>query len=66
MRESDQIIVDFPKMVLSPGGEFAPYFKPHCGFFLSTPDPIVGHLQLFQKKMTNTRGEWARLELTEP
>ena len=50
MRESDQIIVDFPKMVLSPGGEFAPYFKPHCGFFLSTPDPIVGHLQLFQKK----------------
>ena len=34
---------------------------------------IVGHLQLFQNKMTNTRqmprgggGGWARLELTEP
>jgi len=36
-------------MVLSPGGGFSPYFKPHRGFFLSTPDPTVGHLQLFQK-----------------
>ena len=42
-------------MVLSPGGEFAPYFKPHRGVFAAFP-----------KKMTNARGEWARLELTEP
>ena len=28
--------------------------------------PNVGHLQLFQNKMTNVRGGRARLELTEP
>ena len=47
-------------MVLSPGGEFAPYFKPQRDFFLSTPDPTYSTL------MKNARGEWARLELTEP
>lgn len=54
-RESDQIIADFPKMVLSPGGEFAHDFKAHRGAFAAFP-----------KKMTNARGEWARLKLTEP
>ena len=47
-----------------------------CSPFFS---PIVGHLQLFENKMTNTRQmprgeggrggggkEWARLEMTEP
>ena len=28
--------------------------------------PTMGHLQLFLNKMTNARGGWARLELTEP
>ena len=45
-------------MMLSPGGEFAPYFKPHRGFFLPTPNPTYSTL------MTHARGEWARLELT--
>ena len=43
------------------------------GWGICTPflTRIVGHLQLFQNKMTNTRqmpggGGWARLELTEP
>ena len=45
------------------------------GWGICTPFliPIVGHLQLFQNKMTNTRQmpegggeEWACLELTEP
>ena len=39
-------------------------FKPHRGVFVQvwTPRPTVGHLQLFQKKMINTRqlpeGNW--------
>ena len=57
-------------MVLSLGGEFSPYFKPHWGFFLSTPDPNVGDLQLFQKKWQMPGGDghawnWlSRKELT--
>ena len=47
-------------------------FKPHCGGFVWTFSPTMGHLQLFQNEMTNVRqrpeggGGWACLELTEP
>ena len=50
-----------------------PIFKPHCGGFVWTFSPTMGHLQLFQNKMTNVwqrpgggGGGWACLELTEP
>ena len=49
---------------------------PECGICTPFLTRIVGHLQLFQNKMTNTRQmpggggwggeEWACLELTEP
>ena len=56
-------------LVLSLGGAFSPFFKaPPWGFLYKPPGPTVGHLQLFQTKMTNAEGGWvgwARLELTE-
>ena len=47
---------------------------PGVGHLYPILSPIVGYLQIFQNKMTNTRQmsggggveEWARLELTEP
>ena len=47
---------------------------PGCGICTPFLSPIVGYLQLFQNKMTNTRQmpgggggeEWTFLELTEP
>ena len=48
-RESDQTTADFPKMVLSLGGEFSPYFKPHWGFFYQRPTPPWG-ICSFSKK----------------
>ena len=41
-------------------GAFAPYFKaPPWSFCMKRPALInVGHLQLFQIKMTNARGRW--------
>ena len=48
-------------------------FKPHRGVLYEPPGPTVGHLQLFNVRMTNAQRqmpggwrEWARLELTEP
>ena len=41
---------------LSQGGAFEPFFKPNPGVSLyEQPNATVGHLQLFQNKMTNTR-----------
>ena len=36
-------------------GHLHPILKPHRGVFVCTPSPTVGHLQLFQNKMTNAR-----------
>ena len=43
-------------LLLSQGGAFAPLFlSPTLGFLYEQPGATVGHLQLFQNKMTNTR-----------
>ena len=56
-------------------GRFGDHFRvgdhfggctPTVGVLYEQPGATVGHLQLFQNKMTNASGEQAHLELTEP
>ena len=42
-------------LFFSPGGAFAHILKPPAGFLYKQPSLTVGLLQLFQRKMTNTR-----------
>ena len=42
-------------LFFSPGGAFARILKPPAGFLYKQPSLTVGLLQLFQRKMTNTR-----------
>ena len=42
-------------LFFSPGGAFARILKPPAGFLHKQPSTTVGLLQLFQRKMTNTR-----------
>lgn len=46
--------------------QFALFSQPYSGDFVSICCPMVERLPLYEIKMSNGQGGWARLELTEP